>query len=135
MNERLLNIDSDRIIDHWVETSDEDFQTMLTLFDAKSFGWALFIGHIMIEKLLKAYFVKRNHRHAPFTHNLYRLAELSELQLTNEYSDWLDKITAFNMNARYDDYKREFHSMCTFDFTKGWIEKITLLRSWIKEKL
>jgi len=28
--------------------------------------------------------------------------------MTDEYSDWLDEITSFNLNARYDDYKREF---------------------------
>jgi HEPN domain-containing protein len=63
-------------------------------------------------------------RHAPFTHNLYRLAELNELKLTDEYSDWLDKITSFNMNARYDDYKREFNLLCTAEFASEWIEKL-----------
>jgi hypothetical protein len=63
------------------------------------------------------------------------LAELSELELLDEYADWLDKITSFNINARYDDYKREFYSLCTADFTKKWIENIKIIRSWIKEKL
>ena len=49
---------------------------MKTLYESKSYGWSLFLGHISIEKLLKALFVKKNGNHAPFTHNLYRLAEL-----------------------------------------------------------
>ncbi len=69
------------------------------------------------------------------THNLYRLAELCELELTEEHADWLDKITSFNLNARYDDYKREFYALCTMDFTINWIEKIKLIRLWIKEML
>ena len=63
------------------------------------------------------------------------MAELSEMELTEEYADWLDKITTFNLNARYDDYKREFYSLCTLDFTTEWIEKIKTLRTWIKQML
>jgi serine protease inhibitor len=63
------------------------------------------------------------------------LAELNGLELTDEYSDWLDKLTSFNLNARYDDYKREFYSLCTVDFTREWIEKIKTIRSWIKQML
>lgn len=107
MSEEKINID--KIVDHWIKTSQEDFDTMLQLYNSKSYGWALFIGHISVEKLLKAVYVKIHGEHAPFTHNLYRLAELGKLELPEEYADWLYKITTFNINARYDDYKREFY--------------------------
>ena len=135
MSDKNLNIDVDRIAMHWIDTSEEDFQSMLTLFEAKSYGWSLFLGHISIEKLLKAYYVSKNKKHAPFTHNLYRLAELSEIELSEEYADWLDKITSFNLNARYDDYKREFYLLCTVEFALEWIGKIKTIRSWIKKML
>ncbi|MEZ4689745.1 MAG: HEPN domain-containing protein [Ignavibacteria bacterium] len=106
---------------------------MLNLYESKSYNWALFIGHISIEKLLKAVFVKINKEHAPYTHNLLRLAELSKIELSDEYSDWLDKITSFN-NARYDAIK-EFYKQCTPDFTKDWIDKINKLRTWINQML
>ena len=128
-------IDFDKIVKHWIETSDADFQTMLSLYDSKSYGWSLFLGHISVEKLLKAIYVSKYKKHAPFLHNLYRLAELSNIDMNDEQSDWLDKVTSFNMNARYDDYKREFYSLCTPDFTKEWIQKIEILRSWIKQML
>ena len=135
MSDNGVNIDVDKIVKHLIETSDEDYQTMLSLYDSKSYGWSLFLGHITIEKLLKAVYVNKKLKHAPFTHNLYRLAELNELELTDEYSDWLDKITSFNLNTRYDDYKKEFYTLCTVDFTKDWIEKIKTIRSWIKQML
>lgn len=47
----------------------------------------------------------------------------------------LDRITTFNINARYDDYKKNFYLLCTAEFTSGWIEKIKTLRLWLKEKL
>jgi HEPN domain-containing protein len=95
----------------------------------------LLLGHISTEKLLKAFYVKKNGEHAPFKHNLYRLAELIGLELSEEHADWLDEITSFNLNARYDDYKKEFYKLCTPQYTHAWIEKIKILRLWIKEKL
>ena len=135
MSNESSNINVEKIVKHWIDTSEEDYETMLTLYESKSYGWALFLGHISTEKLLKAFYVKKFKKHAPFTHNLYRLAELNEIDLTDEYADWLDTITSFNLNARYDDYKREFYLLCTLDFTKDWIEKIKSIRIWIKEML
>ena len=135
MQSENKNIDVEKIVNHWITTSDEDFQTMMILYASKSFGWALFLGHISTEKILKALYVKNFKSHPPRTHNLYRLAELNQIELSDEYSDWLDKITSFNLNARYDDYKREFYRLCTPEFTKHWIEKIKIIRLWIKEML
>lgn len=130
-----LNMDVEKVIKHWINTSDDDFNTMLILYDSKSLAWALFLGHISTEKLLKALYVKRFEKHPPFTHNLYRLAELLELDLSEEYSDLLDEITSFNLNARYDDYKREFHKLCTPEYAKKWIANIKTIQKWIKEML
>jgi len=135
MTDDNSNIDVEKIVKHWIDTSDDDFQTMLSLYNSNSYSWSLFLGHISVEKLLKAVYVNKYKKHAPFIHNLYRLAELCNLDLTNEQSDWLDKVTTFNLNARYDDYKREFYSLCTPEFTKEWLEKIKILRSWIKQML
>jgi HEPN domain-containing protein len=135
MSIESTNIDIESIVKHWVDTSEDDYLTMLTLYNSNSYSWALFLGHISIEKLLKAYYVRKYNNHAPFIHNLYRLAELNEIELTDEYADWLDKITSFNLNARYDDYKREFYSLCTADFAAEWIRKIEIIRKWIKKML
>ncbi len=135
MDENNSNIDVNKIVNHWIETSDRDFDTMLDLYNSKSFGWSLFLGHISTEKLFKALYIRRFQKHAPFTHNLYRLAELMDLEMSEEYADWLDEITSFNLNARYDDYKKEFYKLCTPEYTLNWIEKIKIIRKWIKEKL
>jgi len=135
MTENNTNINVEKIVKHWIETSEEDYQTMITLFNSKKYSWALFLGHISTEKLLKALYVKRFKKHAPLTHNLYRLAEQLDIKLADEYADWLDEITSFNINARYDDYKREFLTICTPEYTMSWIDKIKILRIWIEKML
>ena len=87
----------------------------------------------MLEKLFKALYVKVNSDYPPFIHNLLRLAEKSNLKLNEEKKKQLITITAFNINARYDDYKMSFKKQCTPDFTNEWIEKIKDLRIWIKQ--
>lgn len=87
----------------------------------------------MIEKLLKAYFVKVNNDYPPFVHNLLRLAMISDIKITDELKYKLTTISAFNINARYDDYKRSFQKKCTPEFTSEWIKNIQKLRLWIRE--
>jgi HEPN domain-containing protein len=126
------DFNKDKLIEYWIAGSDDDYETMIAMFDSKRFSWSLFIGHLMIEKLLKAYYVKVKSDYPPFIHNLLRLAEKAELSLTDDIKMQLVTITAFNINTRYDDYKMSFKKQCTTEFTKDWIEKLKELRPWIK---
>jgi HEPN domain-containing protein len=123
----------DKIISSWINSSDENFETMLYLYKSKRYSWALFLGHLAIEKLMKAYFIKLKNEHAPNIHSLLRLAELSKLNLTQEQKKDFATITTFNINARYDDYKQSFFKKCTKEFTDIWIEKLKYYQQWIKE--
>jgi HEPN domain-containing protein len=125
-------LNKDQLIKYWIDGSEEDFETMNAMFDSKRYSWSLFIGHLMIEKLLKAYFVKVKSAYPPFIHNLLRLAEKADLELSDDKMEQLVTITAFNINARYDDYKMSFKNQCTPKFTYKWIEKLKELRLWIK---
>ena len=123
-----------KIYNHWIESSNKDFKTMINLFKSKDYHWSLFIGHIVIEKLLKASVVKSLNDHAPFTHDLTKLAQLSKLSFSEEQLNWLDTITTFNLNARYESYKQEFYLKCTKEYSVRWLENIKNLRTWIKAK-
>ena len=125
----------DELVRYWVESSDNDFSTMNHLFEKKDYHWSLFIGHLVVEKLLKAYYVEKNGGHPPRTHNLFRLAEKSALVLSEKQKDFLTTVTAFNLRARYDDYKMEFYKTCTREFTEEWIDEIKGFRKWIKKEL
>lgn len=87
----------------------------------------------MIEKLLKALFVKTNNSHPPFIHNLLRLAEQCGLELTDEQKTFFASVTAFNINTRYDDYKMSFQKKYTPQFTAKWINELKINRTWIKK--
>lgn len=126
-------IDIEKLVKYWIESSDDDFDTMMSMFEIKRYSWSLFVGHLMIEKLLKAYYVKSKQDFPPFIHNLLRLAELSELVMTEEQKLFFATVTAFNINVRYDDYKLSFQKKCTLEYTTEWINKLKTQRLWMKE--
>lgn len=123
----------EKLIKYWTESSDDDFSTMLAMYEKKKFNWSLFVGHLMIEKLLKALFVKINDEYPPYIHNLLRLAEKCQIELNEEQRFFFITVTAFNINSRYDDYKSSFKLKCTPEFTAAWIENLKTNREWIKK--
>lgn len=64
------NFNQDKIVSYWLESADQDFKTMQHLVASKDYSWSLFLGHLVIEKLLKAIYVKKEAKPAPFTHDL-----------------------------------------------------------------
>lgn len=129
MEEKLENIE--KIVKHWMDTSEKDYQTMRNLIKSGDFSWAMFLGHLVLEKLLKAHYVKNNRKHAIFTHDLLRLATQAGLEFNEETEEWLDEISTFNINARYDSYKQDFYQLCTKEFANLWSERIEKLRLWL----
>ena len=130
----MNNID---LMNFWIESSDEDYDTMMYMKKGKKNTWSLFMGQMVIEKLLKALYAKKNKSapHAPKSHDLLYLAEKMEIELTQEQKILLDAISDFNMNARYDDYKKEFYAKCTDEYTAKQIENIEEVRTWLKSLL
>lgn len=133
MGEKIENIE--QVIKYWKVSADRNYQTMHNLLKTGDNSWALFLGHLVLEKLLKAHYVKSTGEHAIFTHDLLRLATKTGLELTEETEEWLDDISTFNLNARYDNFKQDFYKLCTKEFTDTWIARIEKLRQWLIKEL
>lgn len=127
--------DKEHGINHWIEASDTDFKAMIDLYQTRNNNWALFMGHLVIEKLLKALFVKAKGEFPPMIHDLRRICEKADITLDMSQQTLLDSISRFNIKARYDDYKQSFYQLCTDSFTAEWIDKIKDCRLWIKAML
>lgn len=125
----------EEVVLFWINSSEDNYNSMINMFNAGEYVWSLFIGHLAIEKLLKAYYVKNVELKLPKIHDLYKLAIKSNLSLTEEQKDSLQYITLFNIETRYEDYKKDFYKKCTKDFALINIEKIMELREWLKQKI
>ena len=120
-------------INYWIDSAANDLTAAEQLFQSGKNDWCLFIGHLVIEKTLKACFVAKNeNKIPPKTHNLLKLAELSKLELTIEQKIFLDEVNDFNLDVRYPEYKREFYKICTREFTEDYFGKIKEFAQWLK---
>lgn len=125
-------MDKKDIIDYWDSEAKESLQVAQHLFDKKDYSYALFFGHLAIEKLLKSIYVKRRDDNVPRSHNLPRIAKAANLTIPEYILSDLIRITAFNLEARYPDYKKKFRKKCTKHFTTQELDRIHEVFKWLK---
>jgi HEPN domain-containing protein len=121
-------------INYWTTSSENDWRVAGHLFEKGDYAYALFFGHLTLEKLLKALFVAANEETPPMTHRLVYLAEKSELTLSEDQTELLEIVTDFNLEARYPDEKFSFHKKCTKEFTIKYLNKIEEMKKWLFQK-
>ncbi len=129
----MNNID---LMEYWFKSADEDYDTMLYMKAGKKNTWCLFMGHLVIEKLLKGLYARNNPDDpiAPKIHNLILLSQKANLEVPTEIREKIQTINTFNISARYDDYKRTFDEKCTDDYTSEQVKNIEEVRKWLKEQ-
>lgn len=106
----------------WVESTVEDLETAKGLFKLGRYSGCLFFCHLVIEKTLKAIYIKVKDVYPPPTHKLVNLANLSEIKLNNDLKLNLTEITTFNVEARYDIFKEKLYKKATKEFTSKYFE-------------
>lgn len=122
----------DEHVAYWLTESDKDLSVMQSLFANGHYTWSLFVGHLSLEKALKALFAKRIDIQVPRSHHLLKIARDCDLALTDEQDDFLLEVTTYNLKGRYPDYKQSFAHKATRDFTATRIEKIKEVQQWLK---
>jgi HEPN domain-containing protein len=120
-------------INFWVESADADLETAFIIYENKRYNWSLFIGHLVLEKILKAHFIKNNDGNVPpKIHNLIRLAELAKLKLEEDLLEFFRNVSNFQLESRYPEYKNEFFKIATEEFTNQNLLKIKEIYLWLK---
>ena len=124
------------LMEYWFKSADEDYDTMLYMKAGKKNTWCLFMGHLVIEKLLKGLYAKNNPNDAiaPKIHNLILLSQKANLEVPAEIREKIQTINTFNISARYDDYKKSFDEKCTDDYTKEQVKNIEEVLKWLKKQ-
>ena len=123
------------IVKYWINSAKVDALAMDNLVNNGHNLWALFVGHLVVEKLLKAYFVKTVDAKVPRTHDLLKIAQKANIELAEEQKDFLDEVTTFNIKARYPDYKNRFYKKATGDFVNTYMSKIKDFKQWIVSRI
>jgi HEPN domain-containing protein len=122
-------------VDYWKKSAAHDLSTAESLIKEKKFDWALFLGHLVLEKILKAIYIKKIGSFPPRTHNLLLLIKEMDIQISDEDSDFFEEVNTFNISTRYPDEQLKFYKLCTKKFTTEKFEQIKEKYKWLKKIL
>lgn len=123
-------------IEYWLKSANDDWEAVEHLFDNNKYVQSLFFCHLVLEKTLKANWVKDNHNNTPpRTHNLVRLAKETHLNLTQEQLLFLEEFNDFQMEGRYPDYLFAIHQRCNLSYTQKLISQVNELIQCLHKKM
>ena len=131
----MAGFDIDKTVDYWRSGARYDLGVATALMKARKYPYALFMGHLALEKLLKALVVKRTGSHAPFTHSLLTLAEKAGLELLPGYREKLSEIMEFHLQGRYPDDLSGFYKTCTLQYATTYLKSIRGVYRWLADQL
>ena len=118
----------------WLERMEEDRQTAEDLLKSGRYTWCAFACQQFLEKYLKAAYVKRFEKAAPYTHSLLKLCKELSLDLSEKFLDSITLIDRYYLAARYPSYKE---SLNIFDKKKAveFFDKAEEVFEWLKQTL
>lgn len=123
-------------IEYWKQSAEKDWEVVQNLFEKANYPHALFFAHLVLEKLLKAHFVKDNNTdHPPRTHNLVRLATQTKLVFPTADLVFLEKLNDYQMEGRYPDYQFLIFKICDRPHTEELLDEVKILRTWLLNQL
>ena len=131
----MLAFDIQKTVSYWVDGAQYDMSVANVLLKSKKYPYALFMGHLALEKLIKALIVKREKTHAPFSHSLPFLPENANMEFPEDVLVHLREFMEFHFEARYPDVTKEFYKKCTRDYTDRRLKEMKKVFRWVKAKL
>ena len=121
---------------YWKQSAEEDWETVLSLYQSGRNVHCLFFAHLTLEKLCKAIWVQNNKENfPPKTHNLVKLLNESNQHFEQEDLLFLEEFNDFQLEGRYPDYLFEINKICDSDYTTSIFNKVEKIKKCLLEKL
>lgn len=130
-----MTFDVEKTVRYWLDGAAYDIETGRSLLESKKFPYALFFGHLTLEKTLKALIVKTTGEHAPYSHSLTFLASKAGIDIPEAIIDQLAEYMEFHLEARYPDDRKTFYDKCNEDFSHKKFSEIKDVYTWLIRKL
>ena len=128
-------MDIEKKIEYWKKSAEHDLDTAQSLIKEKRYDWALFLGHLVLEKILKAHFVKKKGIFPPRTHNLILLIKANEIKISEEEYNFFEEVNSFNISVRYPDEQFKFYEFCSKEYVEEMFSKIKGKFECLRKKL
>jgi HEPN domain-containing protein len=123
-------------IAHWLNTATEDEITMNLLYKDGRYTHCLFFGHLYIEKIYKAIWIKNNKGNTPpYIHNLIRILQGIEVGLSDEQYLFMEILNKYQLSGRYADYTNDLKKRTSKELTMLYINRINELDTCLRKNL
>ena len=126
----MINIQKQ--IDYWINGAEDDIITANLLIQEKRTLHGLFFCHLVIEKAIKAHYVKITKEVAPRSHNLVYLSEKAEIEFDDDTQMFIGVLMKYQLQGRYPDYSPIIPDQIRVN---EYFKKTKELLQWLKMKL
>ncbi|MBU2444441.1 MAG: HEPN domain-containing protein [Bacteroidetes bacterium] len=125
-------IDIQKQIEYWRDQAVSDIETAEILIEKKKLLHGLFFCHLVIEKILKAHYVKTKKDVPPKTHQLNYLAKNSDLVFSPDQINFLGILMKYQLEGRYPENSISSPSVKIAD---KYLSQTKELLEWLKNQL
>lgn len=122
-------------VEYWLDIADYDIQTARSLHHSGRYLYTVFLCQQAIEKILKANYMRRFSKEAPFSHNLVYLNSLMELGTSDKQLKVIAELTTYYIEGRYPTYKKKLSALIDEANSKSILKRTEELFKWLKSKL
>ena len=124
-------------LEYWLELAEYDLETAQAMLETGRFLYVGFMCHQVIEKMMKAYYVKAKGGMPPYSHNLELIASKSSLSesLTADQLDLIRRIEPLNVESRYPADRELLARALSPEKCRRILDETREIYTWIKQKL
>ncbi|GHT33059.1 DNA-binding protein [Bacteroidia bacterium] len=120
--------------EEWFFQSDYDLETAYHMLQTKRNVYCLFMCHLSLEKALKALYIKRLNEFPPKLHALMYFVNKIQLEISEEYLLFIEKIDSLSIVTRYPEDLRAMIAIYTQKQTTDIYEQTKTIQQWLKQQ-
>jgi HEPN domain-containing protein len=119
----------------WLGQSEYDFETAQAMYKTQRYVYAIFMCHLALEKLLKAFIIEKTKETPPRTHNLLMLLNMIALEMPIELKEFLATLNMMSVTTRYPENLAKTIQEYSPELVSDYILKTEETLQWLKKKL
>lgn len=128
-----MNVEA--VVRGWLDDGDGDWRAAEALLEAQDPSRAAFFLHLTVEKALKAAVVRHTGNHAPFIHDLVRLAEAGGLELDSDRRELFEILNELHIESRYPRHFGQTRERIGMEAVKPLMKQVEEIRRWLQALL
>jgi HEPN domain-containing protein len=125
-------MDIEKQVSYWLTGSDEDWEVACHLIERGNLRHGLFLIHLALEKILKAHVCKVTQDYPPKIHDLFRLTQKTNLDLSESQHKLFALVNTYCLEGRYP---ASWVTPPMRDETERVFSKVQEIRVWLKQQL